>query len=143
MSFILVDTIDNAVKHAVEARKDRNTDADNAFTFAEEELRHYAKRYHPGYKFVSVRFTTLCYRSEPKLPRAVLGDTQNIIRVAAKEDNDIMKTQSLLPWQSNVGSDLTNIRRKSDLSNMFEASERLARALPASQDSFSNPNISH
>ncbi|KAI9457014.1 hypothetical protein BJY52DRAFT_529444 [Lactarius psammicola] len=96
----LVDTIDNAVMRAVEAGKDRNTVADNAFTSAEEELRHYAKRYHPGYK-------------------AVLGNTQNTIHVAAKEDNDITKTRRL-----------------------SQSSGYLAWALLASQDSFSN-NVSH
>ena len=142
--FSLVNIIDNAVEHAVKAGKDKNADADKAFVDAEEKLNRYALLYHQGYEFVLVRFI-LCHQSAPKLPRAVLGDMQNIIRLATKEDNDIMKSRlgSLLQRQSSVGSSLTNIKCKSGLSNMFEASGYHARELLSSQDTFSNPNIAH
>ncbi|KAH9036028.1 hypothetical protein EDB83DRAFT_1769544 [Lactarius deliciosus] len=77
----LVYSIDRAVERAVDAKKGRSTDADNAFAIAGKELDDYAERYHQGHE-------------------AVLGDTQNIIRAAAEEDNNIVKTQGLLPWQS-------------------------------------------
>lgn len=141
----LVNIIDKAVEHAVKAGKDKNADADKAFVDAEEKLNRYARLYHQGYEFVLVRFTTLYYQSVPKLPRAVLGDMQNIIRLATKEDNDVMKSRlgNLLPRQSSVGGSLTNIRCKSGLSNMFEASGHHARELLANQDTFSDPNIAH
>ncbi|KAI9434434.1 hypothetical protein H4582DRAFT_1977502 [Lactarius indigo] len=77
----LVYVIDRAVERAVDARKDRSTDADNAFATAEKEMDSYAERYHPGHD-------------------VVLGDMQNIIRVAAKEDNSIIKSQGLSSWRS-------------------------------------------
>ncbi|KAH9174585.1 hypothetical protein EDB89DRAFT_553251 [Lactarius sanguifluus] len=82
-------------ERAVDAKKGSSTDADNAFTIAGKELDDYAERYHQGHE-------------------AVFGDTQNIIRAAADEDNHIVKTQGLLPWQSSVGSTSTNTMRKSD-----------------------------
>ncbi|KAF8258586.1 hypothetical protein EI94DRAFT_1754257 [Lactarius quietus] len=79
----LVGTIDNAVERAVKAGKDKNAEADSAFADAEEKLNRYARGYHPGYELV-------------------LGDTQNIICLATKEDNEIMKSRlgSLLHRQS-------------------------------------------
>ncbi|KAH9055586.1 hypothetical protein EDB87DRAFT_1639845, partial [Lactarius vividus] len=87
----LVYVIDRAVERAVDAGKDRSTDVDTAFAIAERELNGYAERYHPGH-------------DGPKPPSVVLGNTQNIIRVATEEDNNfIIKTQSLLPWKSSRG----------------------------------------
>ena len=91
----------------MEARRDTSVDADEAFEKAGKELDHYAKSHHPVHEFISACFTALC---APKLARAVLGNLQNIIHVAAK-DKIIMKTQSR--WRFSVGGGQTDIRRKS------------------------------
>ena len=122
----------------MEARRGTSVDADEAFEKAVKELDRYAKCHHPVHEFVSISFTALCMS---KLLRAVLGNMQNIMHVAAEEDKNILKTQSRLRFS--VGDGQTDIRRKSGLSDPFEARGRLAWAVPASQDSISNPKISH
>ncbi|KAH9953632.1 hypothetical protein BC827DRAFT_112547 [Russula dissimulans] len=73
----LFETVESALKSAVDAGKERSEAADTAFATAEEELDWYAAWHHPE-------------------EQSVLGDVQNIIEDAAQKDSRIMKTHKRL-----------------------------------------------
>ncbi|KAH9990185.1 hypothetical protein BJV77DRAFT_1151150 [Russula vinacea] len=73
----LFETVEDALKSAVDAGKDRSDAADAAFATAEEELDWYAAWHHPK-------------------EQEVLGDVQHIIEDAAQKDNYIAKTHKRL-----------------------------------------------
>ncbi|KAI0291895.1 hypothetical protein BC826DRAFT_466784 [Russula brevipes] len=73
----LFETVEDALKSAVDAGKERSEAADTAFATAEEELDWYAQWHHPK-------------------EQSVLGDVQNIIEDAALKDSFIMKTHKRL-----------------------------------------------
>ncbi|KAI0249015.1 hypothetical protein BJV78DRAFT_735311 [Lactifluus subvellereus] len=73
----LFETVENALKSAVDAGKERCEATDIAFAAAEEHLDRYAAWYHPEQE-------------------SVLGDVQDIIEDAAQKDSYIMKTHRRL-----------------------------------------------
>ncbi|KAH8986903.1 hypothetical protein EDB92DRAFT_1222953 [Lactarius akahatsu] len=90
----LFDTVENALRSAVEAGKGRSDLADNAFATAEEQLDQYTLRYHAR-------------------EQGVLGDVHDIIEDAAQKDSQIMKTYNRL--SSRLGLSKADTPRSSSL----------------------------
>ncbi|KAH9059811.1 hypothetical protein EDB87DRAFT_728493 [Lactarius vividus] len=90
----LFDTVENALRSAVEAGKGRSDSADDAFATAEEQLDQYTVRYHAR-------------------EQDVLGDVHDIIEDAAQKDSQIMKTYNRL--SSRLGLSKADTPRSSTL----------------------------
>ncbi|KAH9029889.1 hypothetical protein EDB84DRAFT_221640 [Lactarius hengduanensis] len=92
--YSLFDTVENALRSAVEAGKGRSDLADDAFATAEEQLDQYTLRYHAR-------------------EQDVLGDVHDIIEDAAQKDSQIMKTYNRL--SSRLGLSKADTPRSSSL----------------------------
>ncbi|KAH9174001.1 hypothetical protein EDB89DRAFT_1956215 [Lactarius sanguifluus] len=90
----LFDTVENALRSAVEAGKGRSDLADDAFATAEEQLDQYTLHYHAR-------------------EQGVLGDVHDIIEDAAQKDSQIMKTYNRL--SSRLGLSKAHTPRSSSL----------------------------
>jgi hypothetical protein len=124
----LLETVEDALKSAVEAGKERSDAADTAFATAEEELDWYAGWQHPEQQCVFFHLMLHCrVLVETTHSRSVLDDVQNIIEDAAQKDSHIMKTHKRLSTRLglNVRSKRisSSFSRNTHLENRFSSFE--------------------
>jgi hypothetical protein len=112
----LLETVEDALKSAVEAGKERSEAADSAFATAEEELDWYAGWQHPEQQCVPFHLV-LHDRVliETTHSRSVLDDVQNIIEDAAQKDSHIMKIHKRLSTRLGL-----NVSGEYILSSLFQ-----------------------
>jgi len=135
----LYDTIEDALKSAVDAGKDRSDAADTAFATAEEELDWYAAWHIPRQQWVP--FHIYCSPVMPTYIREVLGDVQDIIEDAAQKDSYIAKTQRRLSTRLGI-----NVRSEciiSFLSNDTHLEIRFPSNELSGQGPLSNSPVAH
>jgi hypothetical protein len=113
----LLETVEDALKSAVEAGKERSEAADTAFATAEEELDWYAGWQHPEQQYVLFHLVlqNQVLREAHTHSRSVLDDVQNIIEDAAQKDSHIMKTHKRLSTRLGL-----NVRGECILSSLFQ-----------------------